>query len=149
MKKREVKGAQSCPPLNDPMDYTVHGILEVRILKWVAFPFSRGSSKPRDWTWHCRQILYLLSHQGSPRILGRVAYPFSRGPSWPRNWTRVSCIEGGFFTSWATSEAWDLWIFTNIISWGGKSENRTNTSTYIGLLTTSVSLWTKETNLYE
>ena len=32
------------------MDYTVHGILQVRILEWVAFPFSRGFSQPRDWT---------------------------------------------------------------------------------------------------
>ena len=31
-----------------PMDSTVHGILQARILKWVAFPFSRGSSQPRD-----------------------------------------------------------------------------------------------------
>ena len=32
----------------DPMDYTVHGILQARTLEWVAFPFSRGSSQPRD-----------------------------------------------------------------------------------------------------
>ena len=31
-------------------DYTVHAVLQVRILEWVAFPFSRGSSQPRDWT---------------------------------------------------------------------------------------------------
>ena len=54
---------------------------------------------------HCRQILYQLSHQGSPRILEWVAYPFSRGSSWPRNWTGVSCIAGKFFTSWATRES--------------------------------------------
>ena len=49
---------------------------------------------------HCRQILYQLSHKGSPRILEWVVYPFSRGSSLPRNWTRVSCISGGFFTNW-------------------------------------------------
>ena len=65
----EVTVAQSCPTLCDPMDYTVHGILQARILEWVAFPFSRGSSQPRDWT-------------------------------------QVSRIVGGFFTSWATREAW-------------------------------------------
>ena len=54
---------------------------------------------------YCRQILYRLSHQGSPRILEWVAYPFSRGSSWPRNQPQVSCIAGGFFTSWATKEA--------------------------------------------
>ena len=44
----EVKVAQSCLTLWDPMDYTVHGILQARILEWVAFPFSRWSSQPRD-----------------------------------------------------------------------------------------------------
>ena len=39
---------QACPPLCNPMDDTVHGILQARILEWVAFPFSRGSSQPRD-----------------------------------------------------------------------------------------------------
>ena len=46
----KVKIAQSCPTLCDSMDYTVHGILQARILEWVAFPFSRGSSQPRDQT---------------------------------------------------------------------------------------------------
>ena len=54
---------------------------------------------------HCRQILYHLSHQGNPRILEWVSYPFSRVSSWPRNQTRISCIAGRFFTSWATREA--------------------------------------------
>ena len=45
-----MKVAQSCPTLCDPMDYTVHGILQARILEWVAFPFSRGASQPRDQT---------------------------------------------------------------------------------------------------
>ena len=42
--------SQSCPTLCDPMDYTVHGLLQARILDRVAFPFSKGSSQPRDWT---------------------------------------------------------------------------------------------------
>ena len=54
---------------------------------------------------HCRQILYQLSHKGSPSILEWVAYPFSSGSSWPRNQIRVSCIAGEFFTNWATKEA--------------------------------------------
>ena len=32
------------------MDYTAHGILQARILEWVAFPFSRESAQPRDQT---------------------------------------------------------------------------------------------------
>ena len=43
----KVKGIHSCPSLCNPMDYTVHGILQTRILDWVAFPFSRGSPQPR------------------------------------------------------------------------------------------------------
>ena len=54
---------------------------------------------------HCRQILYYLSPQGSPRILEWLAYPFSRGSSWARSLTRISCIAGGFFTSWGTRKA--------------------------------------------
>ena len=46
----KVKVAQLCPTLCDPMDYAFHGILQARILEWVAFPFSRGSSQPRDQT---------------------------------------------------------------------------------------------------
>ena len=46
--KMKVKVAQSCLTLYDPMDYTIYGILQARILQWVAFPFSRGSSQPRD-----------------------------------------------------------------------------------------------------
>ena len=48
--RNEVKVAQSCLSLCDPMDYTVHGILQARILELVAFPFSRGSSQPSDGT---------------------------------------------------------------------------------------------------
>ena len=43
---------------------------------------------------HCRQVLYQLSHQRSPKILEWVAYSFSRRSSWPRNQTGVSCIAG-------------------------------------------------------
>ena len=41
---------KSCLTCCDPMDYTVRKILQARILEWVAFPFSRGSSQPRDQT---------------------------------------------------------------------------------------------------
>ena len=47
--------AQSCLTLCDLMDYSppgsaVHGILQPRVLEWVAISFSWGSSQPRDWT---------------------------------------------------------------------------------------------------
>ena len=52
--KVKVKVTQSCPTLCDPMDsslpgFSVHGILQARILKWVAIPFSRESPQLRDW----------------------------------------------------------------------------------------------------
>ena len=45
-----VKVIQLCPTLCDPMDYTVLVILQARKMEWVAFPFSRASSQPKDWT---------------------------------------------------------------------------------------------------
>ena len=66
--------SQSRPTLCNPMDCSlpgssVQGILQARILEWVAVPFSRGSSQPRDWAHvSCigKQILYHLNHLGSP-----------------------------------------------------------------------------------
>ena len=64
----------SCPTLFNSMDCSlpassVHGILQARILEWVAISFSRGSSQPRDQTRSlaCRQMLYCLSHQGNQK----------------------------------------------------------------------------------
>ena len=48
MDDMKVKVTLPCPSLGDSMD--IHGILQARILEWVAFPFSRGSSQPRDPT---------------------------------------------------------------------------------------------------
>ena len=100
-----------CDPI-DPIEIADQtplsiGILQARILEWVAMPSSRGSSQSRDWT-HFSGIaggFFTLSLQGSPRIMEWVAYPFSRGSSRSRNWTTVSCIAGRFITSWAICEA--------------------------------------------
>ena len=58
---------QSCLTLCNPMDHilpgsSVHGILQARILEWIAIPFSRGSSQPRDWTWvsHIRGRFFII-----------------------------------------------------------------------------------------
>ena len=68
---------------------------------------------------HCKWIIYQLSHKGSPRIFKWVAYPFSRGSSQPRNQTRVSCIAGGFFTSWAIREVpiWTTALSNSVKLW--------------------------------
>ena len=70
-----LKVAQSCPNRCDHMDYTVLWILQAKILEWIAFLFSRGSSQPRGWTqvsriagrfftsWDTREaVLYILCH---------------------------------------------------------------------------------------
>ena len=73
-----------------PSDYSVHGILQARILEWVAIPFSRDSpgifptQESRRGLLHCRQILY-LSHQGSPYIIENI------------------------YTNWISNKAWTKW----------------------------------------
>ena len=68
----KVKIAQLCPTLCDSMNYTVHGILQARILEWVAFPFSMGSSQPRDWTQisHIAENSLPAEPQGKPKNIG-------------------------------------------------------------------------------
>ena len=51
---------------------------------------------------HYSQILYQLSHKGSPRILEWVVYPFSSGSSWSRDQMGVSCIVGGLSICYLT-----------------------------------------------
>ena len=104
---------QSRPTLSNPMDYSlpgfsVHGFLQEEY--WSGLPCTPPGDLPNPRSnsglLHCRQILYCLSHQGSPQILEWVAYPFSRASSQPRNQTGVSCNAGRlFFTSWATRKA--------------------------------------------
>ena len=73
--KVEVLVPQSCLTLCDLMDYSppdssVRGILQARILEWIAIPFSRESFWPRGWTQVShRQILHHLSHQGTSTLL--------------------------------------------------------------------------------
>ena len=72
----------------------------------AAFPFSRGSSQPRDGT----QVSALQADSSPAEPPGKlqwVAYPFSSGFSWPRNRARVSAIAGTFFTNWATFQPKD------------------------------------------
>ena len=101
------------------MEYTVHGILQARILEWIAFPFSRGSSLPR----HRPRSPALQADrlpakpQGKPWILEWVAYPFSSGSSQPRNWTRVFCFAGRFFINWAIREADKVKVTQSCPTW--------------------------------
>ena len=113
-----------CLTLCDHKDYTVHGILQARILEGVAIPFSRGiipTQGSNPGLPHYRWILYQLSCQQSPRILEWVAYPFSRRSSQPSNQTRVSCIAGKKWKS--LSSVWlfeTLWIYS---PWNSPGQN--------------------------
>ena len=66
----KVKVAQSCLTLCHPMDCTVHGILQARILDWVgSLSLLQGIFPTWESNWgllHCREILYQRSYQGSP-----------------------------------------------------------------------------------
>ena len=65
----EVKVTQSCPALCDPVYYTVYEIFQARTLEWVAFPFSRGFSQPREPRPPALQVDYLTAEpQGKPAV---------------------------------------------------------------------------------
>ena len=90
VKWREMKDTQSCLTLCNPMDYTVQNIgVGSHSLLQRIFP-TQGLNPGLP---HCRQILYQLSHEGSPWILEWVAYPFSRGifPTKESNWSLQHC----------------------------------------------------------
>ena len=88
--------AQSCSTLCDLMDYTVHGILQVRILEWVAFPFSRGSSQPRDRTQASSiagRFFLPAEPQGKPKKtgVGSLSLPQQIFPTQESNWGLLHC----------------------------------------------------------
>ena len=71
MKEVKVLISQSCPTLGDPVDYCslpgsyVHGILQARILEWVAVSFFRASSGCRDQTWVSCIASGFFNHQAT------------------------------------------------------------------------------------
>ena len=82
--------AQSCLILCDPMDCSTTGLpVHHQLLEFTQTHV--------HWVGDTIQPSYPL--------LEWVAFPFSRGSSQPRDLTQVSCVAGGFFTSWATREA--------------------------------------------
>ena len=106
--------SQSCSVLSDslqPQGIYSPRSLQARLLEWVAVPFSRGSSQPRDWTqvscitgrffisWVTREPKNIV--MGSLSLLQQI-FLTQEWNRWP------GIIVGRFFTSWATREAWDL-----------------------------------------
>ena len=105
----KVKVAQSCPTLCYPTDYTVHGILQTRILEWVAFPFSRGSFQLRDWT----QVSLIAGEFFTSWVTRKTQEYWNRQPVSPLTDLPNPEIEPGspafagrFFANWAIREAW-------------------------------------------
>ena len=116
------KSLQSCLTLCHPMDCSlpdpsVHGILQARILEWVAMPSSRGSSWPRDQT--CISYVscigsQVLSHQCHPFFLAhRLSCSVACGIFPNRDWSRVSCT-GRFF---ATEPPGKPRILLSLLTW--------------------------------
>ena len=93
----------SLSPLCDPMDYTIRGILQARILEGVGFPFSRGSSQPRSPTLQVDSLP--TEPQGKPKNTGVDSLSLlqqifqTQEPNWGL------CIAGRFFINWAIREA--------------------------------------------
>ena len=102
-----VKVTQSCPTFWGPMDYTVHGIVQARILEWVASPFFKGSSEPRNRT----QVSFIVGRfftswaQGKPKNTGVSSLFLLQWSSWPRKGTRVSCIADRYWRRWTCKKA--------------------------------------------
>ena len=94
--------AQSCPTLFDSIDYSppvsfVHGIVQARILQWVAIPFSKGSSWPRDGTWEScisgRFFIIWATNKGE--VLVTMNISTCQNPSWhrdPRSYYQCSWV---------------------------------------------------------
>ena len=122
--------AQSCLTLCDPMDSTLHGILQARILEWAAVAFSRGSSQPRNQTqvsrsagrfftsWATRKLWvhlnsYSLSWWCHPTISG---CPLLLLPSVLTS-IRVFSNESALYIRWPKYWSFSINILMNIQDW--------------------------------
>ena len=121
-RRSESDVAQSCLSLCNPMDCSlpgssIHGIFQARVLAWVAISFSRGSSRPRDWTQvsrvSCRQTLYHSDPPGKrdcqifkPRCNSSAA---SCKPALS-SMTDLDLLG----ITWSKQITWKMWLFKNI-----------------------------------
>ena len=86
-----MKVAQSCPTFCNPMDCTVHGILQARILEWVAYPLSRGSFQTRNQPGVFCIAGKFLAHAGDPGSIPRSGRSSGEGIGYPfqSSWTSL------------------------------------------------------------
>ena len=96
-RKKENEVSQSCPTLCNPMDYcsppgsSIHGILQARILEWVAIAFSRGSSWPRDRT----QVSHIAGRHFNLWATREVLM-YNRWPEILIGWIKIIVTKGSF-----------------------------------------------------
>ena len=120
-RKVNVKVSQSCLTLRDPMDHrpsssSVHGILQARILEWVAVPFFTGSSQPRDQTHvSCIESGFFTVWATREALMCWKDYPFSiELPLLKISWLNV----WGFISGFSVLSYWSVYSFTKtILSW--------------------------------
>ena len=106
---------QSCPTCCNPLDCSspgssVHGILQERILEWVAIPFSRGSSQPRDRTWVSCIVGRFSTVWATREMEEMIFHPLHKPSGWPslEVWRKGLELEGNcklwfmriVFSSW-------------------------------------------------
>ena len=87
------KSLQSCPTLCNPMNCSlaassVYGILQARILEWIAIPFSRGSSQPRDWTWVSCIAGRFFTIWATREAWWAVVHEVTMSRTWLSNWVQ-------------------------------------------------------------
>ena len=114
------------------MDYTVHGILQARILEWVAFPFSRGSSQPRDRT----QVSHIAGGFftiWATREAQEYAYPFSSESSQPTNGTGSSALEADSLPTELSEKPICIYIYIKCVRLYTHPHAYTHTVEYWGL----------------
>ena len=135
---------------------SVHGILQARILEWVAIPFSKGSSQPRDgtciscigrqvlyhWATGETQVIFFSSVQFSSVAQSCLTLIFLLGSQFK---TCISCISRQVLYHWATGETqvfqfssvqllshvrlWYSYLVSNLkVQWGCKGESLSNPS---------------------
>ena len=126
----EVKVAHSYPTLCDPMEYTVHGILQTRILEWGSLSLLQGiflTQGSNPGIPHGRWILYQLSHKGSlqkdinsMQIKKKLAWKKYNLWSYNKIWIWIQC-------KWENYECFLVfvffWIFSTFVPRGRFQEN--------------------------
>ena len=135
MYESESEVAQSCPTLCDPVDCSppgssVHGVLQARILEWVAISFSRGSSRPRNRT-HVSRIagrrFNLWATREAPLMYGPLIYVWS--PYIVYRWEiqpymiSLSCFEELSLNTSSNIISWCIFLMFAEFSWNFRIYN--------------------------